>query len=99
MTWLNFLSLIFALYGIYYGLLLFRDSLGSTRAERTDAPEQLHFAESPAPEKVRPEDIQVIAAVSAGATPAAVGLGGVSLKDIFELSKAKALQYTRPVSF
>ncbi|RYG46592.1 MAG: hypothetical protein EOO01_15995 [Chitinophagaceae bacterium] len=99
MTWLHFLTLIFALYGIYYGLLLFTDSLGSTRAERSGAPEQLQFAENPAPEKVRLEDVQVIAPVSAGATPAAVGLGGVSLKDIFELSKAKALQYTRPVSF
>ena len=99
MTWLHFLSLIFALYGIYYGLLLFTDSLGRGKSERSDATEQLHFAESAAPEKVRLEDVQPIAAVSANAIPAAVGLGGVSLKDIFELSKARALRYTRPVSF
>jgi len=99
MTWLHFLTLIFALYGIYYGLLLFTDSLGSARAERSDAPEQLHFAESATPEKVRLEDVQPVTPVAITATPAAVGLGGVSLKDIFELSKAKALQYTRPVSF
>lgn len=102
MSWLNFLTLIFALYGIYYGVLLFSDTIHGGKRAEADGPEQLHFVETPAPEKVDSEDIEPFAAgtvPSATAAPASIGLGGVSLKDIFELSRTKALQYTRPVSF
>lgn len=99
MTWLNFLSYLGMGYALYYVTIFFLDSRGSP-AKPDDRAQVLTFTEKLEPEKVGLEDFE-LAGVSGMATsgPASVGLGGVSLKDLFALARKDAIEFTKSVSF
>jgi hypothetical protein len=98
MNWINFLSYLGMIYLLYY--------LSVYALERMTAPPSgpsavlpvLTFSENTSPEQVRTEEVTG-SSVDSGLVPAAVGLGGVSLKDLFELARKDVITYTRSVSF
>ncbi|HKG05642.1 MAG TPA: hypothetical protein VKB19_04255 [Pedobacter sp.] len=103
MNWLPFLAWLGLAYFIYYLLLILVDSRASGSHSSEDELPVLTFSEARPPEKVMLEDLVVDSgSVSAPAVypePAAKGLGGVSLANLFELSRNEAIEYTRAVSF
>ena len=100
MNWITFLSALGGCYALYYGLLIAMDSMKGPASKKHTGPPQLVIDAEYVPEKVSLEDFPVESRSPAiGASIATVGLGGVSLKEVFELSKAKALEYTRTVNF
>jgi hypothetical protein len=100
MNWITFLSALGGCYALYYGLLIAMDAMKGPGAKKHAGPPQMVIDAEYVPEKISLEDFPVDSGSPAiGASIASVGLGGVSLKEVFELSRAKALEYTRPVSF
>ena len=99
MSFLTFTATLCGVYLLYYAVLIGIDLMvkaGSPGA----ASKTLIIEGLVSPEKVTLADVGFKEVVKADlVSAAAVGLGGVSLKDVFELSRAKALEYTRPVSF
>lgn len=93
MTWFKFLLWLAGLYIIYYVIVMLIDI---ARGKKTDAVDgwtkELHFDGGFVPERVGHEDaVEAENPVSA--------LGGVTLKELFDLAKAQSVEYTRGVSF
>jgi len=86
-------------YLCYYLALILTDALFSKsfQAEKNEIP-VLTFTENSPPEKVSLEDFKTGGAVTESG-PASIGLGGVSLQNLFVLARQDALQYTKSVSF
>ena len=100
MNWITFFSAVGGLYALYYAALIGSDIMRKPGQKAASGPPQLVIETDHVPEKVYLEDFPVIqGAPTISASIASVGLGGVSLKELFELSRAKALEYTNPVSF
>jgi hypothetical protein len=93
MTWIKFALTLSGIYAIYYAAVILWDFL---RGKKQPADERSHvitFEEHTEPRKetseVHPEiyDSSVLSS------------GGVSLKQLFSLARAEAIEFTRPVSF
>lgn len=89
-----------ACYLCYYLALIITDALFSKiiKSEKNEIP-VLTFSEYSPPEKIILEDFNSDSVNGNNSDPASVGLGGVSLQNLFELARQDALQYTRSVSF
>ena len=100
MNWITFLSYLGVCYALYYVVVLAMDSRASPGGNGQPETTVLTFSEQYQTEKVVLEDIQPSVQPGAlTASPATVGLGGVSMHDFFALAQTEALQYTRSVSF
>lgn len=98
MTWINFLSFLGMGYAAYYLLIILLDSRPAP-SKTNNEDNILTFSETVVPEKVALEDIPLAVPASSTTGPASTGLGGVSLKGMFDLARQDAIQYTRSVSF
>jgi hypothetical protein len=93
MTWIKFALLLSGIYAIYYTTLISWDFL---RSKNHPADEKFHvitFEEHHEPVREIPEGGTEIYDSSV------LSSGGVSLKQLFNLARAEAIEFTRPVSF
>jgi hypothetical protein len=99
MTWLKFIYWLTGLYSFYYiGNILWDMARGKkTSAEHN---EELHFGEQTLPQKVEAEkkEAKKVPPPVKG-EPFISAIGGVGLKDLFNLAKAEVIAYNRAVSF
>jgi hypothetical protein len=99
MTWINFLSYLAMGYAAYYLLVILMDSRPA-QGKSAEALSLLTFSETVEPEKVSLENFTNAASSARnGSGPASVALGGVSIKDLFELARKDAIEFTKSVSF
>lgn len=100
LNWVTFLTITGAFYLCYYLALILTDALFAKRfhLEQDEIP-VLTFTENPLPEKVSLEDLKNKTSGPNGSRPASIGLGGVSLHDLFVLARQDAIEYTKSVSF
>lgn len=97
MTWINFLSYLGMGYALYYVALYLFDSRASP-GKPSDISSVLTFSENVVPEKVSLDDFSDVP-TSAPSSPASIALGGVSIKDLFDLARKDAIEFTKSVSF
>lgn len=99
MTWINFLTYIGMGYVAYYLFMFLLDSKASPGKSAEPAP-VLTFSETVEPEKISLEDIgKSMLPIANTSGPASLGLGGVSIKDLFALARKDAIEFTKSVSF
>jgi hypothetical protein len=99
MTWISFLSYLCMGYAAYYLFVVLLDSR-SPPGKTGDVNPVLTFSETVEPEKITLTDVAVVDAIAGyPSTAASVGLGGVSIKTLFDLARQDAIQFTRSVSF
>lgn len=100
LNWLTFLTITSAGYFCYYLALIVTDAMFSKKinAEKDEIP-VLTFTEFSLPEKVSLEDFKSNNKSGVATEPASIGLGGISLQNIFELARQDAIEYTKSVSF
>lgn len=100
LNWVTFMTITGAGYLCYYLALLVTDAMFAKRinTEEDEIPE-LTFVESSPPEKISLEDFKSKTAESNGSATASLGIGGVSLQNLFVLARQDAIQYTKSVSF
>lgn len=101
MTWLKFIYWITGLYALYYLANIAWDLM---RQKRKAEPEvlEMNFGPAPAPQKVEPppkKDADKANVEKKSGEPAISAIGGVALKDLFNLAKAEVIAYNRAVSF
>jgi hypothetical protein len=111
MSWINFLTVIFIVYLIYYALNLFFDLFLSPRVRDVSLEdEQEHFfAQSHPPELIIPSAIEDGEEISGDKTPASAppffssgplnASGGVGLKQLFSLAKDNLIEHTRAIPY
>jgi len=102
MTWIKFIYWVLGLYTFYYLANIAWDLLRGQRQSKTDATPELHFDDSPAPQKVmaeQPKEKPSETVKSLQKEPVISAMGGVNLKDLFNLAKAEVIAYNRAVSF
>jgi hypothetical protein len=93
MTWIKFAFWLGGIYLAYYAALILWDIIrGSSSPVSSDAYE-LTFIEHVEPVRQDPEP------VSEYQGSAVMSSGGVSLKQLFNLAREEAVEYTRSVSF
>jgi len=93
MTWIKFAIWLSGSYLIYYTALIFWDSIRSRRSPAGSDTHELTFVEHIEPVRSEPE------AVSEFHGSAVMSSGGVSLKQMFNLAREEAVEFTRAVSF
>jgi hypothetical protein len=96
MNWISFLTYLGIGYATYYLLMILLDSMTASRNSPKDTLPVLTFTETVEPEKISMEDFSDN---TFHAEPASIGLGSVSLKDLFTLAHQDAIEYTKSVSF
>lgn len=102
MTWIKFISWLTALYAFYYLLNIAWDFLRNRKKGVKDAGPELHFEEAAVPLKVAPEapeEKKDDAPKKRTNEAAASALGGVRLKELFQLSKLELIAYNQSVTF
>jgi hypothetical protein len=99
MTWINFLSYLAMGYAAYYLLIILMDS-GPSLGNNSESSPVLTFSEHIEPEKIGLEDYGKGATAGKNSSGSgSVALGGVSIKDLFELARKDAIEFTKSVSF
>jgi len=98
MTWINFLSYLGMAYVLYYLSVYALDRMTAPRSAVSNELPVLTFSESVEPKQVSLADV-VAEAPGSGHVPPSIGMGGVSLKELFDLARQDAIQFTRSVSF
>ena len=93
MTWLHFTLWLLAGYGGYYAVLILWDMLRSETTRNNKGLPVLSFAE---PVTVTTPPLEVIAE---SPLPAVKGLGGIPLKQAFELCREDVVEYSRGIIF
>lgn len=98
MTWLNFFLWLSCLYCAYYLINIIFDLMSiQTGAAREEDILELNFLENqvaqPLSYEVQQPDIPV------QPEPASKGLGGVTLKGVFDLARSESIHLTKQVSF
>ena len=93
MTWIKFALWLCGIYLAYYGGIIFWDIIRSGHMHREDDTHELHFVEHHEPERPEPDaEFEYF--------PSAItSSGGVNLKQLFNLAREEAIEYTRAVSF
>ena len=93
MTWIKFTLLLSSIYAIYYVALIAFDLIRSKKHPSGEKPHVITFEEDHEPVREIPEgDHQIY-------DSSVLSSGGVSLKQLFSLARAEAIEFTRPVSF
>jgi hypothetical protein len=93
MTWIKFAIWLCGIYFIYYAALILWDLIRSGRQPASSETHELTFIEHHEP--IRPE----LERVSEFHGSAIMSSGGVSLKQMFNLAREEAIEFTRVVSF
>ncbi|MGF7079032.1 hypothetical protein [Mucilaginibacter sp. UYCu711] len=93
MSWIKFALWLIGIYFTYYAALIFWDFFQSGRSPATEGSHELSFAEHIEPVRAGPEATAEIFGSSV------ISSGGVSLKQLFNLAREEAIEFTRPVSF
>ncbi|WP_316762026.1 hypothetical protein [Pedobacter aquatilis] len=108
MTWINFLTLIFIVYLVYYCLNLFFDLFLSPRsAAREISGDELFFTETFTPELITAQRMaepvieetkeeKPLVYFPSGPVNAS---GGISLKHLFSLAKDNLIEHTRAIPY
>lgn len=102
MTWIKFIYWLTGLYAFYYLLNILWDVLRTKRAGSVETTPELHFEEAVTPRTVTvtaPEPEKPEAGKKGKTDPVASAIGGVGLKDLFNLAKAELIAYNRAVTF
>lgn len=102
MTWIKFISWLAALYAFYYLFNIAWDLLRRKQAGNNQAAPELHFEEAAAPLRVAPEAPEAEktkASQKSNAEVATSALGGVRVKDLFQLAKLELIAYNQSVTF
>lgn len=102
MTWIKFISWLAALYAFYYLLNVAWDLMRGKQAGGKEAAPELHFEEAAAPQLVVPEtpaEQRPDAPKKAAGEVAVTALGGLRLKELFQLSKLELIAYNQSVTF
>ncbi|TKC08014.1 hypothetical protein FA048_12685 [Pedobacter polaris] len=111
MTWLQFFMWMAAIYLLYYAINILIDSMGSRASPKSKdlASQQLTFSEDVKPqmmdetieENYLNEEIEFSEKVEEAdysESPIETS-GGVSLKNLFDLARTEAIEFTKPVTF
>jgi len=93
MTWIKFALWMSGIYLMYYGGLICWDFLRSGKKTGVLQSHELSFEEHVEPLKELPDKAPEIYDASV------LSSGGVSLKQLFNLAREEAIEFTRPVSF
>jgi len=108
MSWINFLTVIFIVYLVYYCINLFFDLFLSLRVPAGEISEdELFFTETSIPELItakmkaepvtqEPEKEKPIVYFPSGPVDAN---GGISLKHLFSLAKDNLIEHTRAIPY
>nr|WP_068890416.1 hypothetical protein [Pedobacter panaciterrae] len=99
MNWISFLTYLGLGYGAYYFMVFLLDSRASPGSENEASLPVLTFSETVLPEKVGLEDFGLRDATSSAGRAASIGMGGVSIKELFDLARKDAIEFTKSVSF
>jgi hypothetical protein len=102
MNWITFLSYTSMGYAAYYLIIVLLESRRTPGPDDEKNLETFSFSKTVEAEKVSLEDYEHIDAQPAPFTatePVSSGLGGVSLKGLFDLARIDAIEYTKAVSF
>ncbi|QEM07845.1 hypothetical protein DIU31_031700 [Mucilaginibacter rubeus] len=101
MTWIKFISWLAALYAFYYLLNIAWDFFRNKKKGGNDAGPELHFEEATAPLQVVPETLEEkkVEPKKGSNEAAASALGGVRVKDLFQLAKLELIAYNQSVTF
>ena len=93
MTWIKFALWLCGLYAFYYGWLVLWDLFRSSKLPAAEDSHELTFVESTQPQRTETEsDTEYFPS-------ALTSSGGVNLKQLFNLAREEAIEYTRAVSF
>jgi len=100
MSWLRFMYWTLGLYAFYYLANIAWDLLRRPRNALAETPE-LTFSDPVQPQKVAapPAAPPEKAGKRPAGEPVISAIGGVALKDLFNLAKAEVIAYNRAVSF
>ena len=93
MTWIKFLLWLSGIYSLYYAGMLAFDGLLAGRIAVEDPAPVLTFTEEHQVKRPEPGLTQQAPVSSLFSS------GGLSLKQLFNLAREEAIEYTRPVSF
>lgn len=97
MTWLQFFIWLTSLYCFYYLANIIIDWTKQQSETKATQVQELTFIEHQIPEQISPhEEIIEEAPIP---EPVSKGLGGVSMKSIFQLARTEAINLTTSVSF
>jgi hypothetical protein len=100
MSWIRFISWLGGLYALYYLLNILWDALRGKGGLAAAGSEELHFEEGVTPQQVSAaESVEKKKAPKGSGEPVVSAIGGVNLKDLFNLAKAEVIAYNRAVSF
>ncbi|OKS88787.1 hypothetical protein [Mucilaginibacter polytrichastri] len=102
MTWIKFISWLTGLYFFYYVLNMAWDLMRSRHAGTKEAAPELHFEEAVAPTLVAPaalENKSALPTKKSTTDVAASALGGVNVKDLFQLARLELIAYNQSVTF
>ncbi|NQX54460.1 hypothetical protein HQN86_12615 [Pedobacter panaciterrae] len=99
MNWISFLTYLGLGYGAYYFIVFLLDSRASSGSETGASLPVLTFSETVLPEKVSLEDFGLEDNNSSAGGAASIGMGGVSIKELFNLARKDAIEFTKSVSF
>ncbi len=111
MSWIQFLMWMFSIYILYYMTLLAFDHFkaGVSSFSGEDQIQTIGFSTEIITEVIK--DLDMIAVKEAeldeidyfigeeDSGPASFSMGGVSLKELFDLARSESIEYTRKVSF
>lgn len=102
MTWIKFLSWLTALYAFYYLLNIAWDVLRRKQQGGKETAPELHFEETTAPLQVAPEvqeEKKAEPPKKGNSEVATSAIGGVRLKELFQLSRLELIAYNQSVTF
>lgn len=97
MTWLSFFLWLTSLYCLYYLLNILFDWSRQGPQNKGAEVQELSFIENQTAEKINL--IVEKPKLDAVAQPVSKGLGGVSMKNLFELARTESINLTSSVSF
>jgi hypothetical protein len=93
MTWIKFALWLCGPYAFYYGGLVLWDLFRSSKLPAAEDSHELTFVESAEPQRTDTDS-------GTEYFPSALtSSGGVNLKQLFNLAREEAIEYTRAVSF
>ena len=100
MSWLKFIYWTSGLYALYYLANIAWDLLRQKSAPK-EGTQELTFSDAQAPEKIEPplKKNKEEPEKKTGGDPVISAMGGVGLKDLFNLAKAEVIAYNRAVTF
>ena len=93
MTWIKFAIWLSGIYLLYYAALIIWDIIRSGHSPVSAEAHELTFIEHVEPIRQDPEP------VSEYQGSAVISSGGVNLKQLFNLAREEAVEFTRAVSF